>query len=76
MPKRMITELSRRRVFRGAGTYVIGAWLVLQMINASADPEDPIRRLALLMTIGLFPLAVVFSWVFKEIGRASCRERV
>jgi len=74
MPKRLFRELSRRRVFRGGGTYVVVAWLVLQMIGAAAGPEDPIRRLAVLMAFGLFPLAVVFSWVFKVIPGVVERE--
>jgi hypothetical protein len=65
MAKALIGELSRRRVFRGAAYYVIVAWLALRVVDAVSAPFDPVRRLALLWAIGLFPLAVLFSWVFQ-----------
>ncbi|MGD2133089.1 MAG: hypothetical protein PVI23_09875 [Maricaulaceae bacterium] len=65
MPVRFVRELSRRRVLRGAATYVIIAWLALQLVALATEPADPLRRLALYWSIGLFPLAVVFSWVFR-----------
>jgi hypothetical protein len=65
MAKALISELSRRRVFRGAAYYVIVAWLALRVVELASAPFDPIRRLALLWAIGLFPLAVLFSWVFQ-----------
>lgn len=74
MPLRMIKELSRRRVFRGGATYVIVAWVVLQFVNAQIDPADPLRRLALIWAVGLFPLAVLFSWVFQVVPGVVARE--
>jgi hypothetical protein len=62
---RLGAEASRRRVFRGAAIYIIIAWLAVQLIDANAEPGDPLRRLAITWAIGLFPLAVVFSWVFQ-----------
>ena len=74
MPTRVLKELSRRRVFRGAGTYVVVAWLVLRVVDLATDPTDPARRLALMWAIGLFPLAVLFSWVFQVTPAAIERE--
>jgi len=65
MPKRIILELSRRRVFRGAAIYVIVAWLALQLVGLATEPAAPVRRLALFWAVGLFPLVAVFSWVFQ-----------
>jgi hypothetical protein len=74
VPTRVLRELSRRRVFRGAGTYVVVAWLALRFVDAVTDPTDPARRLALMWAIGLFPLAVLFSWVFQVTPAAIERE--
>jgi hypothetical protein len=65
MLKRFIAEASRRRVFRGAAIYVIIAWAAVMAVEALTQPFDPLRRLAFLLAVGLFPLAIVFSWVFK-----------
>jgi hypothetical protein len=65
MANSIIVELSRRRVFRGAAIYVIVAWLALRVVEVASDPGDSVRRLALLWAVGLFPLAVLFSWVFQ-----------
>src|SRR5262245_58694147 len=62
---RLWAEASRRRVFRGAGIYIILAWLLVQVVDVTAAPDDPLRRLAGTWAIGLFPLAVLFSWVFQ-----------
>lgn len=74
MPKRLISEMSRRRVFRGLGTYVVAAWVVLQIVDRMADPYDPIRRLALLMAVGGAPLAALFSWAFRVLPGVVERE--
>jgi hypothetical protein len=65
MLTRLVSELSRRRVFRGAATYIIVAWIALRVVDAVTDPLDSIRRLAFLWAVGLFPLVVAFSWVFQ-----------
>jgi hypothetical protein len=31
-------KLRRRQVFRGAGVYIVSAWLVLQVANVTPDP--------------------------------------
>jgi hypothetical protein len=58
-------EASRRRVFRGAALYIVVAWLVVQIISVNVAPGEPLRRLAVTWAVGLFPLAVIFSWVFQ-----------
>ena len=76
MSFRLVQEFSRRRVFRGAGTYVVVAWLALRLVDAVTQPDDPMRRLALLWAVGLFPLAALFSWVFRVTPGAVEREHV
>jgi hypothetical protein len=75
MVQRLLAEASRRRVFRGAATYIFIAWLALKALALATDPSDPVRRLALWWAAGLFPLAIVFSWVFQLRPGVVRRER-
>ena len=60
-------ELRRRRVYRMAGFYVVGAWLVIQVADvffpAWGLPETALRFL-IVAAILCFPIALVFSWTF------------
>ena len=60
-------ELRRRRVFRLAGLYVVGAWLVVQVgdvvLPAWAVPETAMRYLIVAATL-CFPIALVFAWFY------------
>ena len=60
-------ELGRRRVYRMAGFYVVGAWLVIQVADvffpAWGLPETAVRFL-IVATMLCFPIALVFSWTF------------
>jgi TolB-like protein len=64
---RFLKELRRRRVFRVAGLYVVGVWLLMQaadiLFPAWGIPDAAIRYLS---WAGLlcFPVALVFGWVF------------
>ena len=66
----LIRELRRRRVFRTAALYVVGAWLVLQIADVSFPgfgiPEAAIGALIWAPVIG-FPVAIVFGWFF-DVG--------
>lgn len=61
----LFQELRRRRVFRVAGAYVVGGWVVLQVADlAMQSLELPDRALAyvwMAVIIG-FPVALVFGW--------------
>jgi TolB-like protein len=63
-------EARRRKVFRTAALYVVGAWLALQVANVVfpgfAIPDAAIRALVWAAVAG-FPIALVFGWLF-EIG--------
>ena len=74
MLRQVVQELSRRRVFRGAAIYIFTAWAALRIVDAATPAHDPIRRLALLWAIGLFPFAVMFSWAFQVLPGGIHRE--
>ncbi len=62
-----VTELRRRRVFRTAALYVVGAWLVMQAADVFFPgwglPDAAINVLLVAAILG-FPLALVFGWFF------------
>ena len=64
----MIFELRRRNVFRAAGAYTVGAWLVLQVADtifpALGITDAALTGLTLLAIAG-FPLTVVVSWFYE-----------
>ena len=65
--RRFVTELRRRRVFRTAGIYIVGAWLLLQVADVLFPgwglPDAAINVLFVAAVLG-FPLALVFGWFF------------
>jgi TolB-like protein/Tfp pilus assembly protein PilF len=65
--KGFVRELRRRRVFRTAGIYVVGAWLLLQVADVLFPgwglPDATINILFIAAVLG-FPLALVFGWFF------------
>ena len=72
---RLYREARRRKVFRTAALYVLGAWAALQvaalMFPGFGIPEAAIRALIWAAALGL-PVAVVFGWLF-EIGPGGIR---
>lgn len=60
-------ELRRRRVFRVAGLYIVGAWLALQVAGlffpAWNIPDAALQYLLVAAIIG-FPIALVFGWLY------------
>jgi len=64
---RLLEELKRRNIIKGAGLYVIGAWLLLQVadvvVPAAGLPEWLITFVLYLAIIG-FPFALILSWMF------------
>ncbi len=66
-PLRIVRELRRRRVFRTAGLYVVGAWLVMQVADVLFPgwglPDAAISVLFIAAVVG-FPFALVFGWFF------------
>lgn len=64
----LLQELRRRRVFRTAGLYVVGVWLLMQaadiLFPAWGIPDAAIRLLLWAGLLG-FPVALVFGWIFE-----------
>ena len=63
----LLAELKRRRVFRVAGAYLVGAWLVLQVgdvvFPALRLPPWTLTLLVVLVVLG-FPVALLLGWAF------------
>lgn len=63
----LIAELKRRRVFRVAGAYLVGAWIVLQVADtlfpALHLPPWTVTLVAAAVVLG-FPIALVLGWAF------------
>ena len=66
--RQWLTELRRRRVFRAAGIYVVGAWVAVQAASlifpAIEVPESAIRYVWLAALL-VFPVAIVFAWFYE-----------
>lgn len=73
---RFARELRRRRVFRVAGVYVVGAWLVMQAADVFFPgwglPDSAINALLVAAVVG-FPLALVFGWFYDLTGHGIVR---
>jgi len=71
-------ELRRRRVFRGIGYYLVGAWTLLQVAEVIAEPAGlpawTMTALLYLAVIG-FPLAVWIAWRYELTDHGLVRTR-
>lgn len=68
-----VSEARRRRVFRTAGVYLVGVWVISQGVVELAPLFDvPPRMLRglLIAAIAFAPVVVVLSWMF-DIGRTG-----
>ncbi|MEL7312955.1 MAG: hypothetical protein AAFN07_15675 [Pseudomonadota bacterium] len=66
--QKLITELRRRHVFRTAGLYIGGVWIVLQVADLLLpvyDAPDWIMKALVTVSIIGLPIAVVLSWTFQ-----------
>src|SRR5215831_7940676 len=70
-------ELRRRNVIRMAGVYLVGAWLVTQVVSTLLPGFDAppwvFRVIVMLLAIGFVP-ALVFSWVYEITPEGIKRE--
>jgi len=64
----LFEELKRRNVFRVGVAYVVGAWVVLQIVDfvldAIAAPNWIVQACILVAIVGL-PVVLVVAWVFE-----------
>ena len=76
--KNFIAECRRRRVFRVATLYIVGAWIVLQVADLAFDswgvPAEALRYIWIGCLLG-FPIALIFGWRFDVIGGRILRTR-
>ncbi len=67
----LIVQARRRRVFRTAGLYIVGAWLMLQVsalaFPALSVPEESIRFVWIAVILA-FPVAIAFGWRYDIEG--------
>ncbi len=67
----LFVQARRRRVFRTAGLYVVGAWLLLQIADmafpALSIPEESIRFVWIAVILA-FPVAIAFGWRYDIEG--------
>jgi TolB-like protein/Tfp pilus assembly protein PilF len=72
----LLQDLSRRRVFRFAGLYIVGAWLAIQVgsvfFPAWGIPETALRYF-IIAAVVCFPLALVFSWRYDITSKGLVR---
>lgn len=70
-------ELKRRNVFRVGLAYVVGAWVLLQIIDFVLDaisaPNWIVQVFILAAAVG-FPVVLIFSWVFELTSEGIKRE--
>jgi TolB-like protein/tetratricopeptide (TPR) repeat protein len=64
----LLAELKRRNVFRMAGLYLVGSWLVVQvaetLLPIFGTPDWVLKVLVLLLALGFIP-TLAFSWAFE-----------
>jgi TolB-like protein len=74
--KGLFRELRRRRVFRTAGLYIVGAWLIMQVADVLFPgwglPDAAVNVLFVAAVLG-FPLALVFGWFFDITAHGIVR---
>ena len=75
---KLLQDLRRRRVFRLAGLYIVGAWIVIEVSSvffpAWGIPDTALRFLFIAAAL-LFPVALVFSWVFDITSEGIVRTK-
>ncbi len=63
--KAFYNELKRRNVLRAAATYVVMAWLVIQVADVLCDalvaPDWAMKSVLIALALGL-PIALIISW--------------
>ncbi len=73
----LFNELKRRNVIRVAMTYVVVAWLIIQVaetiLPAFGFSDAVLRYTVIVLSIGFIP-ALVFSWVFELTPQGLTKE--
>lgn len=65
----ILSELKRRKVYRAGITYLVVAWLALQIADVLGDnldlPDTLFRALLILVVLG-FPIVLALAWIFER----------
>lgn len=64
----LVAEARRRRVFRTAGLYVVGAWALLQVADLALESlglSGELLRYFWYAAFAGFPIALVFGWYYE-----------
>lgn len=73
----LFRELKRRNVFRVGLAYLVGAWLIAQVIQLAAEsfeaPDWIMKMLIVALVIG-FPAVIFFSWAYELTPEGLKRE--
>ena len=74
----LLQDLRRRRMFRLAGLYIVGAWVVIQvaeaLFNAWGLPETA-NRFVFIAAALCFPIVLVFGWIYDITADGIVRTR-
>ncbi len=65
---RLIAELRRRSMFRAAGSYVIGSWVILQVaaqLESALELPNWIDGFIVYALAALFPIAMILAWMYE-----------
>jgi TolB-like protein len=78
--KKYIAELKRRNVFKSAITYLIAAWLILQVVSTviplfDASERNVLKILLIILSVG-FPFWIAFSWVYDITSEGILKTEV
>jgi TolB-like protein len=74
--KSIVFELRRREVFRAAGLYIVGSWVVLQVaalaFQSLGIPDTALAWVWIAVFVG-FPLAMLFAWRYEMTMKGIVR---
>lgn len=73
----LFAELQRRNVIRVAVTYLVAAWVLVQVMELATDafaaPDWVLKIFIVLLAVGFVPM-VIFSWVYELTPEGLKRE--
>lgn len=79
LANRLLAELRRRRVFQVSTSYLIGMWLLLQVVEVTFVPlQFPtwwVTALTILAVIG-WPIVIVLAWTYEITSDGVVRDSV
>ena len=74
--QKVVFELRRREVFRTAGMYIVGSWVILQVAALAFQsleiPDSALIWVWIAVFVG-FPLSLVFAWRYDLTARGVVR---